>query len=116
MRRIEINLILATCEDKAHAERVLTRLRVELLPMLPEGYTVDAGLYCAGSGRRVDPIWLPDTDVDDPEFDVVSDLAYETVDRIRTEEEPESKKIIIHLAKNGPDHLFIENLIKELNL
>lgn len=87
MKRIEINLMPETCDDPAHAERVLARLRLELPPLLPEGYALDACLCVRGGNRRIDPVWLPDTSLDDPEFDRLSDLSYDTLDRIRTEEE-----------------------------
>ena len=87
MKKVEVNLMPETCDDLDHAERVLARLRVELPPLLPKGYVLDADLQVRGYGRRLDPVWLPDTDLDDPEYDRISDLAYATLDRIRTEEE-----------------------------
>lgn len=87
MKRVEINLIPETCDDLTHAERVLARLRVEFPPLLPEGYVLNAGLIVRGGSRRIDPVWLPDTDPDDPEYDQISMLAYEAMDQIRSEEE-----------------------------
>lgn len=86
MKRIEINLMPETCDDLAHAERVLARLRVELPPLLPEGYILNAKLYVETPGQKWE-LWLPDTDPNDPEYDRISELAYDMMDRIRAEEE-----------------------------
>ena len=87
MKTVEINLLPETCDDLAHAERVIERVKRELPPLLPDGYAIDAEISRRGGRRRLDPVWLPDTDPNDPEYDAVASLAYDTMSRIRDEEE-----------------------------